>query len=662
MPKLRTMLVAIAAATALFFGQPLLAQPAAGQYILPDSLTPSIPGSLVYRQGGISGLCYVGGNDFWFITDRGPNVDSGNAKVFPVPGFQPTMFRVRLLLDGSFVIVDSVRLAQPDGSPTSGRPNPPPYSTGESALDTNFVSIGTDEWGFDTEGLLRAPDGTFWFCEEYAPGIAHVAADGRIIERVRPQAAPGGLPDILKKRVPNRGAEGIALTPNGKLYTIVQSGMANSFANTASANTAAAQTTEMLRLVEYDPATGTSRMFAYLMDAGYPTGGSNGRRRDVKIGDMAAVNNNELILIEHLQRGTTNVKKVYTVNLAGATPITTETFQVSPGVFKTLEELTRAEIGSVAGLTPVAKTLLIDLRAPGAGNTAWPTALDKPEGLAILSPTSIAIGNDNDFGVASTNADGIISLTGTKSNIIVYTLATPLNWEMPVQVVSDPVGNAPVCPAATVQFTAAAIGYPAPTVQWQVSANGGATYTNIPGATGTTLTLGGLTIGMNNNRYRAVFTNSLGSRESAAAVLRVEDNQAPTISVSVTPSELTPANGRLRTITAAVTVNDNCPGVTYSLTSIEIEDVECDDDGDDRGRDDDNNGRRRHRCDDRNRDHNDVRNAAYGTADLQFDLRAERQSRDARTYTITYTARDLAGNTATATATVTVPRRNGDLD
>ncbi len=667
MPKLNATLAACAAAATILCGQHALAQPAVGQYILPDASTPAIPGSPIYKQGGLSGLYHVGGSDFWCITDRGPNVDSGSAKVFPVPGFQPTMFRVRLMADGSFIIVDSLRLAQPDGSPTSGKPNPAPYSTGESALDTNFVSIGTDEWGFDTEGLLRSPDGTFWFCEEYAPGIAHVAANGRIIERVRPQAAPGGLPDILKKRVPNRGAEGIAQTPNGKLYTIVQSGMANSFANTASANTAAGNSTEMLRLVEFDPATGSSRMFAYLIDAGYPaSGGSNARRRDIKIGDMAAVNNEELIVIEHVQRGASNVKKVYRINISAATPITAEAFQVSPGVFKSLEELTRTEITTVAGLTPVAKSLVIDLRAPGGANTPWPTTLDKPEGLAIISPTRIAVGNDNDFGVTSTNADGIISLTGTKSNIIVYALDSALNLQQSAQVVLDPTDNTPVCPSGTARFVAAAIGSPRPTVQWQVSTNGGVSYTNLAGATSDTLQLNSLTIAMNSNRYRAVYTNTNGSSTSAPATLHVEDSQAPTITVSVTPNTLSQANGRLYGITATVNVQDNCPGVTYTLTSITIDDEDCDNDRDDRGHDDDrgrgdDNGRRRHRCGDRDHEDHDIRNAAYGTADLAFELRAEREGREARTYTITYTARDLAGNTATATATVTVPGQRGHL-
>ncbi len=59
----------------------------------------------------------------------------------------------------------------------------------------------------------------------------------------------------------------------------------------------------------------------------------------------------------------------------------------------------------------------------------------------------------------------------------------------------------------SVTFMAAASGNPAPTVQWQVSTDGGnATFTNIPGATSTSLTFT-TTAAENGNQYQAVFTN-----------------------------------------------------------------------------------------------------------------------------------------------------------
>ena len=56
-------------------------------------------------------------------------------------------------------------------------------------------------------------------------------------------------------------------------------------------------------------------------------------------------------------------------------------------------------------------------------------------------------------------------------------------------------------------FDAAARGFPTPTVQWQVSTDGGATFSPVPGATSTTLTLTSTTLAENGNEYEATFTN-----------------------------------------------------------------------------------------------------------------------------------------------------------
>jgi len=70
-------------------------------------------------------------------------------------------------------------------------------------------------------------------------------------------------------------------------------------------------------------------------------------------------------------------------------------------------------------------------------------------------------------------------------------------------------------------FTAAASGDPAPTVKWQVSTDDGNTWSDVDGATSTTLTLTKPTVAMSDNQYRAVFTNSCGSADSDAATLTV---------------------------------------------------------------------------------------------------------------------------------------------
>ena len=74
----------------------------------------------------------------------------------------------------------------------------------------------------------------------------------------------------------------------------------------------------------------------------------------------------------------------------------------------------------------------------------------------------------------------------------------------------------------TATFTAAASGNPAPSVQWQLSTNGGATFADISGATSTSYTTPTLTSADDGNQYQAVFTNSIEPATSAAATLTVD--------------------------------------------------------------------------------------------------------------------------------------------
>jgi len=88
-------------------------------------------------------------------------------------------------------------------------------------------------------------------------------------------------------------------------------------------------------------------------------------------------------------------------------------------------------------------------------------------------------------------------------------------------VMTNPTGQTSVA-GGSVTFTAAATGSPSPTVQWQVSTNGGATFTNINGATSTSLSFTP-TPSQSGNRYRAVFMNTCGSVPTSAATLTVYD-------------------------------------------------------------------------------------------------------------------------------------------
>jgi hypothetical protein len=84
---------------------------------------------------------------------------------------------------------------------------------------------------------------------------------------------------------------------------------------------------------------------------------------------------------------------------------------------------------------------------------------------------------------------------------------------------TEPQGTTVVL-GAEASFTAAAAGDPTPAVQWQLSADGGTTWSNLTGATQTTLTFA-TTATMNGYKYRAVFTNVLGAIDTTAATLTI---------------------------------------------------------------------------------------------------------------------------------------------
>jgi len=99
-------------------------------------------------------------------------------------------------------------------------------------------------------------------------------------------------------------------------------------------------------------------------------------------------------------------------------------------------------------------------------------------------------------------------------------------------------------------FTVVATGTPTPTLQWQRSTDGGSTYANVGGATGSSFNTGATTLSQNGERYRAVATNSAGSATSNSATLTVNPApQAPAITTQ--PTAQTVAAPATATFTAA---------------------------------------------------------------------------------------------------------------
>lgn len=150
-----------------------------------------------------------------------------------------------------------------------------------------------------------------------------------------------------------------------------------------------------------------------------------------------------------------------------------------------------------------------------------------------------------------------------------------------------------------------------------------------PGATGTF----SVKTGRPADEYRTSnYDVTLGNSTHVAGPLEPPtDTTPPTLSVALSPVTIWPPDRKMVTISASIAVSDNIdPHPVVRLVSITAnEPIGAD----------------------------DVSGAAIGTDDRQFALRADRsgQLMEGRVYTVTYSATDCSGNTATATATVTVP-------
>lgn len=372
--------------------------------------------------GGFSGLHFEGKTadgklKFVTHTDRGPNGEPvGANRPFLLPNFAPQLVRLELdATTGNVAVTQQIPLKNSDGSLLTGLPNTAiAGGTGNTAyndevpVDLFNNVLNLDTLGGDFEGVIVADDGTFWMVDEYRPAIYHFAADGKLVNRYVPvgTAAAAGqpagtygieaLPATLAQRRQNRGFEAVAMQ-NGKLYAFVQSPIRNP--DTLSNSTL--NGLKNVRVVEFNPTTLATRQFLYVMDNA-PSVGADDTRAD-KIGDAVALPGGGFLVVERDDDAqpedpvTTINKKIYAFNLTGATDITSkDTLYNIGGVMKSLDQMTPSELALASvNVKPLTKVLHVDL-----AKTAYNT-VEKVEGLALIDANTIAVINDNDFGVAN---------------------------------------------------------------------------------------------------------------------------------------------------------------------------------------------------------------------------------------------------------------------
>ncbi|HEX4346737.1 MAG TPA: ExeM/NucH family extracellular endonuclease, partial [Vicinamibacterales bacterium] len=340
-------------------------------------------------------------DEFYGLTDRGPNVDGPNGtKVEPLPAFTPAIGKVKLSGDTA-ILEQIIPLQAADGTPYSGRVNSQ-ANTGETITDLNGNLLPPDPNGYDSEGLVALPDGTFWVSDEYGPFITHFDASGKQISRLSP--FDGSLPGELQLRVPNKGMEGLTVTPDGT--TLV--GMMQSSLQQLDLNGSDATKLTPLRIVTYRLADGAVHEYLYLLD--------NPASTKTAVSEITAISNTQFLVDERdgqFEPGA--YKKLYLVDISGATDVgpSTADYNAAAGGFliggrsieRVLLGLNTAQSGAaLSGVEIYTTTKSLFLDVGGLVTSIDPNGgffgHDKIEGVAALNGgATIVVSNDSDFGI-----------------------------------------------------------------------------------------------------------------------------------------------------------------------------------------------------------------------------------------------------------------------
>ena len=197
----------------------------------------------------------------------------------------------------------------------------------------------------------------------------------------------------------------------------------------------------------------------------------------------------------------------------------TATITVSGRILTILADLT---FGSV----PSGTTRSLTMRLGNSGGApltvtgiTYPTNVSGDWAGGIIAPGTTQDVTVTFAPTAVTTYGGVVTILANQTSGQTTTPVTGTGTSAEPVVTEHP-QNVAVPPGATAHFHAAAVGNPTPTVQWQVSLNGGTTWSDISGATADAYTVTPA-LADSGHQFRAVFTNSAGTATTNAATLRV---------------------------------------------------------------------------------------------------------------------------------------------
>jgi hypothetical protein len=381
----------LAAAVALVLSGSAFAAPATStlQFVNGLALSGGAPdlssGSAFDRRLGFFSDLYYDPrrNEWWALSDRGPGGGT-------LP-YETRMQRFTLDVNpttgaiSNFRVVETVKFTNGGAALNGLAPNP----------------AGVLGNSFDPEGLVVNPrTGNLLVSDEYGPSLYEMDRSGRV---VRQFAVPANLvpraggavnynaapPTLTAGREGNRGAEGLAISPDGRYaYLMLQNG-------TIQDGWTAAARGQYTRIVKYDLETGEAvAQYAYRLES---TGQGRGISAIVALGD------DRFLVLERNNRGlgvgatlANPDKNVYEISLAGATDVTGIALPTSGAL-----------PGGAVAVQKIAKVGDLDANTLAAFGNRSP---EKWEGLAIgprLADGSYLVlaGTDNDYSVTQNGSN-----------------------------------------------------------------------------------------------------------------------------------------------------------------------------------------------------------------------------------------------------------------
>jgi Esterase-like activity of phytase len=363
-----------------------------------------------------SGLCQSAGDPadvFWGVGDRGPNIkpeaiaerygvehlcalaDIDGAKIMPMPMIGPALARFRI--SGDTILLQAVmNLTDGQARPISGLPTPNgPHAEYEPVYDLDGNVLAADPNGADSEGIAAHPDGSFWIAEEYGPSLMRIDRTGRVLFRWVPDGLEqcfegstypimGALPALASARKLNRGFEAITASADGcSLYVAFQSPLAHP-------DREAHERSRHVRIWKLDGKDGTL-LAEYIYPLDDPdtfkrdAAAGDVSRDDIKVSEIQLIGSGALLVLERISLST----KIYRVDLTldHAAPVALSQPETRP----TLEQMSRKELKQ-AGIAILDKTLIFS-------TDDYPEICGDLEGMLLLSPTTLLLSNDSDFGI-----------------------------------------------------------------------------------------------------------------------------------------------------------------------------------------------------------------------------------------------------------------------